>query len=68
MINNDNNWWSYYANTLNCQLSTFPIKYLGVPVSPSRLHLSDWTPLVDKSNQKLDVWKGGTMLIAGRAT
>ena len=40
----------------------------GVPVSPSRLHLSDWTPLVDKSNQKLDVWKGGTMLIAGRAT
>lgn len=47
---------------------TFTIKYLGVPVSPSRLHVSDWVPLTDKSAKKLDVSKGGTMSIAGRST
>lgn len=49
-------------------MGTFPIKYLGVPVSLSRLHVSDWLPLVEKSAKKLDVWKGGTMSIAGRST
>lgn len=44
------------------------IKYLGVPVSPSRLHVEDWLPLIEKNAKKLDVWKGGTMSIAGRST
>lgn len=68
MINDDNNWGSLYTDLFNFQMRTFPIKYLGVPISPGRLHLSDWTPLVDKSSKRLDVWKGGTMSIAGRTT
>ena len=52
----------------NCQIGQFPIKYLGVPVSPSRLHVADWQPLIDKSFKKLDVCKGGCMSIAGRST
>ena len=46
----------------------FPIEYLGVPVSPSRLKMKDWLPLIDKSNKRLDVWKGGTLSLAGRTT
>ena len=30
------------ANLLNCKLSAFPIKYLGLPVSDRRLSLEDW--------------------------
>ena len=59
MINDDNTWDSTYADIFNCQVGKFPIKYLGVPVIPSRLHLS-WLLLIDKSNKRLD--------IAGRAT
>ena len=57
-----------YAGIFNCQVGSFPIKYLGVPVSPSRLHISDWLPLIEKSSKRLDIWKGGTMSIARRKT
>jgi len=68
VLNDDSNWGERYADIFNCQIGLLPIKYLGVPVSPSRLHLSDWAPLVDKCCKRLDVWKGGTMSIAGRST
>jgi hypothetical protein len=40
-INDENNWAETYVDIFNCQIGTFPIKYLGVPVSPSMLHVSD---------------------------
>jgi hypothetical protein len=67
-INDEENWDKIYAKIFNCQTDSFPIKYLGVPVSPSRLHVVDWVPLVEKSAKKLDTWRGGSMLIAGRTT
>jgi len=30
-----------YADIFNCQIGAFPIKYLGVPVSPSKLRIKD---------------------------
>ena len=68
MINDEENWGQTYANIFNCQVGLFPIKYLGVPVSPSRLKVCDWMPLVEKSLKKLDVWKGSSLSIAGRST
>lgn len=67
-VNDEENWAAVYAEIFNCQIGTFPIKYLGVPVSPSRLHIADWLPLIEKTNKKLDIWKGGAMSIAGRKT
>lgn len=67
-INDEENLDLLYADIFNCQVGTFPIKHLGVLVSPSRLHISDWLPLVEKGNKKLDIWKGGTLTIAGRKT
>jgi hypothetical protein len=58
-INDEEGWDRKYADIFNCQVGTFPIKYLGVPISPSRLHVSDQVPLMNKSEKKLDVWKGG---------
>jgi hypothetical protein len=68
MINDEDSWGNTYAETFNCQVGLFPIKYLGVSVSPSKLKVSDWLPLVEKGNKCLDVWKGGTLSIAGRST
>lgn len=67
-INDEGHWDQVYAGIFNCQVGSFPIKYLGVPVSPSRLHVADWLPLIEKSNKRLDVWQGGTLSIAGRKT
>jgi len=58
----------FMLESLIAKLDLSPIKYLGVPVSPSRLHISHWLPIIEKSNKRLDVWKGGTMSIAGRKT
>lgn len=68
MINDNENWGQVYADIFNCQISTFPVKYLGVPISPSRLHVVDWLPLTEKCYKKLEIWKGGTLTMAGRAT
>lgn len=68
MINDEENLGQTYAELFNCQIQLFPIKYLGVPVSPSRLHVIDWLPFIDKINKRLDVWKGNFMSIAGRST
>jgi len=65
-VNDEENWASNYAEIFNCQVGAFPIKYLGVPVSPGRLYVADWLPLIEKSSKKLDIWKGGTLSIAGR--
>jgi hypothetical protein len=67
-VNDEENWASTYAEIFNCQVGAFPIKYLGVPVSPGRLHVADWLPVIEKSSKKLDIWKGGTLSIAGRKT
>jgi len=53
------------SEIFNCQIGNFHIKYLGVPVSPSRLHVSDWTPLEDKNRKKLLAWKGSCLSNAG---
>jgi len=52
----------------NCQSGEFPIRYLGVPVSPSRLHIKDWTPLQEKNEKKLSTWRGSSLSIARRTT
>jgi hypothetical protein len=68
MINDEENWGQTYADLFNCQVGFFPIKYPGVPVSPSRLHVCDWIPLLDKSSKRLDIWNGGCISIVGRST
>jgi hypothetical protein len=45
-----------YAETFNCQIGVFPIKYLGVPISVGRLQVVDWKKLEEKLEKKLDVW------------
>jgi hypothetical protein len=68
LINGDDEKTLQYDDLFNCQIGSFPIKYLGVPVSPSRLHVADWVPLIEKNEKKLIAWKGSSQSITGRAT
>jgi hypothetical protein len=40
--------------------ASFPIKYLGLPLTPRRLKKIDFQPLVDKAAGKLSTWNGRT--------
>jgi hypothetical protein len=57
VVNGDEDIANCYAEIFNCQVGHFPIKYLGVLVSPSRLKVVDWLPLKEKNGEKLDIWK-----------
>jgi hypothetical protein len=68
MINGDDDIKMQYANLFDCQIGTFPMMYLGVPVSPYRLRIADWIRLEEKFYKRLDSGKGSSLSIAGRIT
>jgi hypothetical protein len=68
LVGGDNNLALEYADLFNCQVSFFPIRYLGVPISASRLHVADWAKMEEKPAKKLDTWQGNSLSIAGRTT
>jgi hypothetical protein len=55
LIGGDNKLVVAYAELFNCQIGSFPLQYLGVPISAGRLHVIDWAKLEEKSARKLDV-------------
>jgi len=48
--------------------ASFPIKYLGLPLSVRRLRKVDFQPLIDKAASRLSGWRGRNISQAGRAT
>jgi hypothetical protein len=68
LVGGDNELAVSYANLFNCQISFFTLKYLGVPIAASRLHVVDWTKMEEKSAKKLDIWQGNSLSIARRTT
>jgi hypothetical protein len=53
-VGGDNNTADFYSSLLGCQVGTFPMKYLGVPVTYRNLRISDLDPLDKKFIKKLD--------------
>lgn len=68
LINGDENNNIQMAELFNCQIGIFPIKYLGVPMNPCKLHVKNWKPLAEKNEKNLAVRRGGSMSIVGRTT
>jgi hypothetical protein len=52
LVGGDDNIVIGYANLFNCHTGLFPMKYLGVPISVSRLHVVDWTKMEEKPPKK----------------
>ncbi|KAL0333107.1 UNVERIFIED_CONTAM: hypothetical protein Scaly_2212200 [Sesamum calycinum] len=51
---------------LGFQEGTLPIKYLGIPLTSSRLTMSDCRPLIDKVEARLAGWNHQNLSYAGR--
>jgi hypothetical protein len=47
--------------------AAFPLKYLGLPLTPRHLKRMDFQPLVDKAAGKLSTWNGRNLSQAGKA-
>jgi hypothetical protein len=68
LIGGDNELASTYVDVFNCQVGCFPVKYLGVPISASRLRVKDWAKMEEKSKKKLDIWQVSSLSMTGRTT
>jgi mannosylglycoprotein endo-beta-mannosidase len=51
---------------MNCSTGEWPIKYLGVLVASTKLHVIDWLLVDEKLMKRLDGWKGSTLSFGGR--
>lgn len=56
-----------FSNMFNCCIGKWPIKYLGVPISSSRLHVTDRFPIEEKV-QKAGWMEGSTLSLGSRLT
>jgi hypothetical protein len=54
------------ACALNCKLGSFPLRYLGLPISDKRLTVADWSFLTEKVGHRVDPWQGLFLASAGR--
>ena len=54
------------ATSFGCAVSSFPQTYLGLPLSPLTLCLSDYGPIISKCDRQLFGWCGRCLLIGSR--
>lgn len=57
-----------YASLFECQIGTFPMKYLGFCVCPKRLNIVDRVNLEEKRAKRLETWKWSSLSMTGRMT
>ncbi|KAL0288308.1 UNVERIFIED_CONTAM: hypothetical protein Sradi_7100600 [Sesamum radiatum] len=53
-------------NIVGFQEGTLPIKYLGVPLTASRLTITDCQPMIEKLSRRLAGWSHLNLSMAGR--
>jgi hypothetical protein len=56
------------ATILQCTTATFPIIYLGLPLSNKRLQKRDYLPLIQQEERRLSGWKADMLSPGGRLT
>ncbi|KAJ9566292.1 hypothetical protein OSB04_002258 [Centaurea solstitialis] len=53
-------------NSLPFRVGMFPIRYLGIPLSPVSLKVADFAPLVNKVKARIHDWKAKFLSFGGR--
>jgi hypothetical protein len=56
------------ASLLNCAITKFPIRYLGLQLALRPLTRAQWQPLLDATVHILPAWQRGLIARAGRLT
>ena len=54
------------ASHLATPIETFPVCYLGVPLTDRRLRVQDWQPVIDKVDARLGGWRSHLLSCGGR--
>src|SRR6185437_3319553 len=57
---------AFLQEALPCQISEFPCKYLGVPLSPHKITKAQAQPIIDKLADRLPSWKADLLTKPGR--
>ncbi|XP_050233348.1 uncharacterized protein LOC126681836 [Mercurialis annua] len=52
------------AQVVGCRVESFPIKYLGLPLSSWKLAMSSWDHVVERFKSRLALWKGSLLSAA----
>jgi len=65
-LNVDTHTAAAMADVLGCSLSSFPQTYLGLPLSPHKLRVSDYQPLLTSFDRYLAGWKARLLSSGGR--
>jgi hypothetical protein len=47
-----------YRNLFGCELGSFPVRYLGIPIYFRKLRNGEWKPVEDRFERKLASWMG----------
>lgn len=55
------------ARSFNCKLGTFPLTYLGLPISDRRLSKAELSGTATKIEKRLQAWKCGHLSHGGRS-
>jgi hypothetical protein len=55
-----------YVRLFGCKEGECPFRYLGIPMSPSRLSNRDWRAVEERFQKKLSSWKGKLLSSGGR--
>lgn len=56
------------ANILGCNIESFPQTYLGLPLTPHKIRVSDYQPLITRVDRYLAGWKARLLSTGGRLT
>jgi hypothetical protein len=56
------------AVLVSCKISSFPLKYLGVPLFDGKIKIQDWHTIIDKVQQKIPNWQGTLLSVGVLAT
>jgi hypothetical protein len=56
------------AAVFGTTISTFPQTYLGLPLSPHKIYVSDCLPLISSYDKYLSGWRASLLNRAGRLT
>lgn len=67
-VGGDDNVVNMYADLFRCEVGSFPIKYLGMPVSYTNLRNSDREFIVTKYLKKFEAWIGNAASMGRRLT
>lgn len=62
----DENKKKQLTDILGCELGVWPVKYLGVPLTASRMQIMHYKPLIEKVICRITSWEARTLSYVGR--